>query len=274
MQHGIGGRRTAVMDARWGFVDIVDVAPELATPIGEMAIRSAAARVSRLGAPLAPVHTVERDHGGLHVIGPAVEGRRISDLLVELEARDIVASDAALLELAAMTVTAVGWLHELPGKVCHGALAPAHIVLRPNGQLLLTDAVFGEAITRVRLNRERLWRDLSVATPACAGEPVLDQRSDITSLGAVVLALMLRRPIHADEYPHRAADLIMTATTPLPEWRVLLRSWLQQTLHVLPGFTSSAAAIEAFTRVTSGATNRRDGARALFAVVFPPVAAS
>ena len=120
----------------------------------------------------------------------------------------------------------------------------------------------------LRLSRERIWRQFGVALPSAANEAVFDQPADIAGVGAVILALILRRPLRPAEYPTAIPDLIMAATAPLPEWGPAMRDWLQQALQLRSGFSSSADATSAFDGVLQRATRRRDGARALLAELF------
>jgi hypothetical protein len=249
-------------------VEIRELASELGTPIGELSVRSAVSRLARSGSVLAPVHAIERHGNTVHVITDAVDGRRVSEVLECLEAGVVRLPDEALLELSAMAVTVVRWFHEMPGAPVHGAISPAHLVLRENGQLALTDGVFAEALGRLRLSRDQLWRQYRLALPPAASEPVLDQCADITGVGVIVLSLLLRRPLREAEYPTALADLIMAATAPLPEWGAAMRMWLQQALQLRPGFSSSADATSAFSGVLQMATRRREGARALLAEMF------
>lgn len=271
MQHDGLGTRRAAHDARWGHVEILDVSQELSSPIAELAIRTAASRMPPTASVLSPVYAIERTGASLRVVTGVVDGRRLSDLLAALEAQALRLPDEALLELGAMVVTTVRWMHETPGTTCHGAVSAAHMVLKENGQLMLTDGVFAEALARLRVSREQFWRDYGLAMPPAAGDPTFDQRADLTGTGAVVLALMLRRPLRAAEYPGAMPDLVMAATASLPEWGPPLRSWLQQALHLRKPFSTSAECSAAFAGVLQTATRRREGARALLSELFSPV---
>lgn len=271
MQHDGLGTRRAAHDARWGHVEILDVSQELSTPIAELAIRSSASRMPRTASVLSPLHAIERTGSSLRVITGVVDGRRLSDLLAALEAQALRLPDEALLELGAMVVTTVRWMHETPGMACHGAVSAAHMVLKENGQLMLTDGVFAEALSGLRASRDHLWREYGLAMPSTPGDAVFDQRADIAGTGAVVLALMLRRPLRAAEYPAAVPDLVMAATAGLPEWGPSLRSWLQQALQLRTPFSTSAECSASFAGVLQTATRRRDGARALLSELFSPV---
>jgi hypothetical protein len=270
---GLGNRQTA-SDARWGRVEIRELIPELGTPMAELSIRLAAARLSRTGSVLTPVIGVERHGHTVQVITGAVEGRRLSEVLTALATGTLQLPPEALLELSAMVVTVARWFHEMPGAPVHGAISPEHLILRENGQLAVTDGVFAEAIGRLHWSRDRLWRQFGLALPPAANEAVLDQVGDVTGVAAVVLALLLRRPLREAEYPTATADLIMAATAPLPEWGGAMRCWLQQALQLRTAFSSSEEATSAFSGVLQSATRRREGARALLAEMFSVARAS
>jgi hypothetical protein len=267
LSDGLGNRRITT-DARWGHVETRELIPELGTPMAELSIRSAAARFPRAGSVLSPVFAVERQGHSLRVITGAAEGRRLSEILIALQSGALHLPPEALLELSAMVVTVVRWFHEMPGAPVHGAICPEHLVLKENGQLALTDGIYADALGRLRWSRDRLWRQFNVALPAAANEAVFDHAADIAGVGAVILALLLRRPLREAEYPSAIADLVMAATAALPEWGPAMRDWLQQALPLRAPFSSSAEASSAFSGVLQIATRRREGARALFAEMF------
>ena len=227
-------------------------APEIATPIAEMAIRPQWRACRTSGTPLAPGSCGRTDEAGAaHHRPGVVDGRRISDLLVSLEARDC----------GCRTRRRWSWLHDRDGGAlaardclatsCHGALSPAHMSsCEENGQLLLTEAVFGEAVTRARHSRERLWRERAWRA-AGAGEPVLDQRGISPASGpscwrSCCVDGCASRVSGRSGRPHDGGHCR------LPEWGLLLRRWLQQALQLSSGFTSSAARCRGVCRGASG----------------------
>jgi hypothetical protein len=145
------------------------------------------------------------------------------------------------------------------------------MVLKENGQLILTDGVFGEALSRLRASREHLWREYGLASPPAAGDPVFTRGGDIVGTGAVVLAVMMRRPLRVDEYPDAVADLVIDATAGKPEWGPALRRWLQQALQLSARLATPAECSAAFDGVLQTATRRREGVRALLSELFSPV---
>ena len=137
-----------------------------------------------------------------------------------------------------MTVQAVGGMHEKLGALAHGALNPAHVLLQRDGRVILTDAVFGEALQQLDHNREELWRHYSIAMPSAATLPRFDRRTDVAQMGSVILAVLMRRTLLAHEYPRPVADLVMTATAengPAGPCGPRIRAWLQQTLQCSHG---------------------------------------
>src|SRR6185436_13561935 len=95
--------------------------------------------------------------------------------------------------------------------VAHGLLAPERLIVTPNARLVIVEHVLGAAIEQLQFGRERLWQDFRVAMPPSAGLPRFDHRADVTGLGMVALALILGRPVEADEYPHKIQTLVSEA---------------------------------------------------------------
>lgn len=263
------GTRALGEHAVHGRVEILTVSTELAEdPDVEAALRAGAVRAAASRLPmLTSVHAIESDAEALRVVANAPAGIRLSDLLSEAEAGREELTDAAALDIATAIVQAVAAVHEVPGGLAHGAVSPAHIILTREGQCLLTDAIFGGALEALRQNRGSLWREFGVALPSSASVHRFDQRADVTQLGAVILALLLGRALHADEYPRAIGDLVVTATpTARGAAATALRMWLQQALQLHPraSFNSAVAARQAFSEIleASGVRRPRRQARA------------
>jgi hypothetical protein len=84
----------------------------------------------------------------------------------------------------------------------------------------------------------------------------------VTQLGALVLAVLLRRPLGGDEYPKAAGDLVVAATSDLnldAGCLAALRMWLQRALQLNPKelFASAADASHAFNTLLSPLPGRR-----------------
>jgi len=268
------GERWVLMQPPHARLEVLALAPALAShAAAEPAIRARAERMAYIAAPgVGTVRRIERDAAGVRVVADAATGIRLSDFLERLESDGSVLPHAAMLELAGSVIRALAALHRLPNGLAHGAVTPAHIVLAEDGSAGLTDGVFGAALESLEWNRERLWREFHVALPAAASLPRFDQRADVTQLGAVVLAVALRRPLRDHEYPRGAADLVIEATSDLKApGASAFRMWLQQTLQLHPRsiFASAVEAERAFAEMTSAHGVRRAGAKALSALLEP-----
>ena len=253
--------------------EVLEVAATLAShPAAEQAVRARSARYAGIGiGAVASVRRVERVAGGLRVVADVPAGLRLSDLLADLEFGNESLSDAGVLEIASAVIAAVAAIHELPGGLAHGAVNPSHAVLAADGRVVLTDGVFATTLEALQLNREQLWREYGLALPAAASLPRFDQRADVTALGAIVLALVLRRSLRRDEYPRGVADLVLAATKDASSpYGSALNMWLQQTLQLHPrsGFSAGAAAQRAFAEIVSAVPGvRRAGPQAVQALL-------
>ena len=244
-----------------GVVDVLSVTGPLATAASEREIRVRVGAFAHIPASLvAPVHRVDRDGGSLRIVSAPVDGIRLSELLDQLARRKVTLSDQGILDLTARAIASLAALHKCEPAVVHGALAPEHVVLTGNG-VVFTEAVFGGALMALDWPAERIWNTFRVALPSGA---TFDQRSDVTQLAAVLLAVALRRPLRIDEYPRAAASLVMQATEALAA-RSALRMWLQQALqlHARAPFTSAIDAARGFGDLLVGAAGQRAASRVL-----------
>ena len=106
--------------------------------------------------------------------------------------------------------------------------------------------------------------------PAAANLARFDQQADVAQMGALILAVLLRRPLRAHEYPRGVSDLVVTATessTALgsPGSASALRMWLQEALQIHPrlAFRSAVESQRSFVDIGSAAGSRCGGAMAL-----------
>ena len=264
------GRRTIENDGR-AQIEILELDPVLAAqPVVEQAIRGRASRHADLDTrSFAPVRRIERTGQSLRVVSELPAGVRLSHLLEHLESTGEVVAEMAMLELASLVINAVASLHAWPGGLAHGAINPGHVLITADGRVLLTDGVFGAGLEVLQRNRETLWREFRLAMPAAASLARFDQQADVTQMGALILALILQRPLRVTEYPRGISDLVVTATesstTPSGGVTSALRMWLQEALQIHPrlAFRSAVEAQRAFADVTSRQPNRRASATAL-----------
>jgi hypothetical protein len=269
---GYGSRRIG-HDPRVGRFEVLDVSPVLSTPAAEQAIRSRAARFIGKAPMLATIHRIARAGDTLSVTTAAPEGVTLDDVLGALEFGTVSMSAQAIVELADATIRVAAAMHALPGSPTHGALTPAHVLFLHDGGVLLTGAVFADALQGLQHNREQLWREFGVALPPSASLPRFDQRADVAQLAALVLAILLRRTLTSAEYPRGIADLVGTATADVAGSGVsvaAMQTWLQQALqlHAKATLGSAVDAARAFPYVTPDASRRRAGAEELRAVIL------
>jgi hypothetical protein len=239
------GARSIVNDPQHGRVERLDLIPALATPASEQAIRARAAHHNSLeNNPLGRVLRITRSGDSLSILNAAPDGVPLSEVLAGLEFKTISLSGEELLELASSIVAALATMHQRIASIAHGALTPAHIVLRRDGSTVLTGAMFVDALQALQRSREHLWRDFGIALPTSASTPRFDQRGDVTQLGAVVLAITQRRSLRRDEYPKSTQEMAMSVSVTDTAADSKLRAWLQDALQ-LHGRVTFASAVDA-----------------------------
>ena len=248
-EDGFGVRRI-VDDPRLGLVERLELAPALSSWASEQAIRARASHLASVYADaFGRVLRVERSGEALAIVSAIPDGIPLSDVLAALEFNTVTLSGEELLALARSVVDAVAAIHDRLGPRAHGALTPAHIVIQRDASTILTGAVFAEALHSLERNREALWREFGLALPSSASLPRLDQRGDVTQLGAVVLAIAVRRTLRRDEYPRGVIDVVSeVALSDDTARNASVRGWLQDTLqlHGRVVFSSAVDAAEAF----------------------------
>ena len=239
---GLGERVVAEDGATGELLQILRLRPELtAVPSFEFALRERAARLANFRhACYVRVRRVDRAMGptpALAVVSDHVEGTRLADILRVAHERALYLDINAALCLVRQLVPAVAVLHENARDVAHGLIAPERLLVTSNARLVVVEHVLGAAIEQLQYGRERLWQEFRVGLPPSAGLPRFDHRADVTGMGLVALALVLGRPIAADEYPHGIGTLLGQARerTPLGEERPLsppLQAWLTRALQL------------------------------------------
>jgi len=277
LDDGLGFRRVESNGRK--HIEILALAPVLANhPIVEQAIRDRASRYADLDMrSFAPVRRLERTGASLQIVTELPPGVRLLHLLAHLEStREIaestreIAPEAALFELASLIINAVASLHAWRGGFAHGAINPSHILLTPDGRVVLTDGVFGAGFEALQRNREALWKEFRLAMPPAANLARFDQQTDVTQMGAVILAVLLRRPLRLAEYPRGVSDLVVTATESVSERLSsasgpTVRMWLQAALqiHQRLAFRSAVEAQRLFSELATIRESRSEGAMAL-----------
>ena len=270
LNDGLGVRRLE-SDGRTT-TEILELSPALSSQaVFEQAVRGRASRYADLDIrSFAPVRRVERVGSAVHVVSEIPSGVRLSDLLAHLESTGEVVPESAMLELASLVINAVASLHAWPGGLAHGAINPAHVVLTNDGRVMLTDCIFAAGLEVLQRNREVLWKEFGLAMPPAASLARFDQQADVTQMGALILSIVLQRPMHKHEYPRGVSDLVVTATESstvpgAPGSSSALRMWLQEALQIHPrlAFRSAVEAQRSFADINSRPGSRRAGAMGL-----------
>ena len=210
---GLGERVVAADGATGELLQILRLRPALTSvPSFEFALRERAARLANFRhAYYARVRRVDRamaPTSALAIVSDHLEGTRVSDILRVAQEKSLQIDINAALCLIRQLVPAIAVLHENARDVAHGLIAPERLIVTPNARLVIVEHVLGAAIEQLQFGRDRLWQEFRVAMPPSAGLPRFDHRADVTGMGLVALALILGRPLAADEYPHRIPELL------------------------------------------------------------------
>jgi hypothetical protein len=238
---GLGERVVAADGATGELLQILRLRPALtAVPSFEFALRERAARLANFRhAYYARVRRIDRvqQAAGLAIVSDHVEGTRLSEILRVAHEKNLQLDINAAICLIRQLVPAVAMLHENARDAAHGLIAPERIIVTPHTRLVIVEHVLAAAIEQLQFGRERLWQDFRIAMPPSAGVPRFDHRADVTGVGLVALALVLGRPIAANEFPHAIPALLNEARerSPLGDEQPLssaLRTWLARALQV------------------------------------------
>lgn len=203
------GRRTLAFDREEGvMLERLTVRPELAAferMLRERVERVAALEDERIARP----RTVERDSdGSLIVVSEFVPGCRLADLLeASADSGSAPGIDAAFGYLLDVLPALCG-LHAGAG-FAHGTIAPCRTVITPAGQVVLLDALYGEALTHLRYGRRKLWTEFDLVTPPSAGAPRLGVPDDVAQVVLSAVMLVLGRPLRPTDYPQGLSNVVL-----------------------------------------------------------------
>jgi hypothetical protein len=229
------GRRTLIFDREGGgMLERLHLRPELAAfeaPLRERMARLAAFEDERF----ARVRTIERDpDGGLVVVSGFVAGTRICDLLDaaagapgEVTTPGVDAALGFLLEI----LPALSALHTTTG-FAHGAVAPGRLTLTPDGEVVVLDSLFGQALERLQFNRRRLWTKFQIAMSPAAGPARFDFAADVSQASLAAMMIVVGRMLREDEVP-RGLTSLLAEVVDIAQIRVSTRfaSGLQEILE-------------------------------------------
>lgn len=157
--------------------------------------------------------------GVLYVVTEFVPGPSLHTLISASMMRNARLSEAFVLYMGAEVASALHHAHTRtdergqPLGIIHRDVSPARIYLRPNGRITLTDFALARSLLPGRVNTTlpRAQGDTFYASPeALLCEP-LDARSDLFSLGLVLLELATWKVLYATGAA-RAEDLAESLT--------------------------------------------------------------
>jgi len=175
--------------------------------------RSLRDRLDRLSAiddeRVAKPRSIERaGDGTLIVLSEYVPGTRLSDLIEETARQGSVPGVDVALGFLLDILPALCGLHAGAG-FAHGGLSAGRTVLTPAGQVVMLDAIFGEALSRLQYSRRRLWAEFAIAMPPGPGPARFDFASDVAQAALSAVMLMLGRPVAEHEYPDEITSLLV-----------------------------------------------------------------
>jgi hypothetical protein len=151
------------------------------------------------------------------------------------------------LRLIRQLVPALAALQRVGAGVAHGAVTVDRIILSADGRLMIREHMVGQALDSLDWPAARLWTEFGILVPRSSSAARIDERTDITQLGLVVLSLLAGRRIGPEEYPDRMGALLdeLTLKNHLhnpsnPAKFQALRHWLERALQLSgQSFTSA-----------------------------------
>lgn len=172
--------------------------------------------------------------GGAELVSEHVRGWRLADLLDVAESENLTLDIGVVMLLLRQLLPTAAMLATQGRDAASGALGPEHLLLTPQGRLVLTDYVFGPAIEALQWPADQLWRTLRVAT---APGRAVSQRGDVVQIGLTVLSLVVGRRLRDDEFPDRLEVLVSSARQKTPSiidapLAPGLRDWLLRALQL------------------------------------------
>ena len=192
--------------------------PELATSLGPERFQREIRLAARLQHPhILTVHDSGEDAGLLWFTMPYVEGESLRDWL----GRDTQLSVEEALQIARQAAQALEYAHA--HGVIHRDIKPENLLLTHDGNTLVAD--FGIARGLGEGDQQLTETGFAVGTPAymspeqASAEKVLDSRTDVYSLGAVLYEMLAGEPPFTG--PTAQAIIAKRLSGPVPSLRVV-----------------------------------------------------
>lgn len=187
-----------------------------------------------------PIKRLGHDDG-LAVVSTYSGGAPLSEALKKPRSAEFA------LRVIRQLVPALAALQRIVPGMAHGAITIERINLTPDGRLMIREHMVGAALDHLEWPATRLWSEFGILVPRTSGAVRIDERTDITQLGLVVLSLMAGRRIGPDEYPDKINELLDELTLKNhwlnpsnPAKFQALRHWLERAVQVSgQSFTSA-----------------------------------
>jgi hypothetical protein len=183
---------------------------------------------------------------GLAVVSTYSGGASLSEALKKRRSAEFA------LRLIRQLVPALAALQRVGAGVAHGAVTVDRIILSADGRLMIREHMVGQALDSLDWPAARLWAEFGILVPRSSSAVRIDERTDITQLGLVVLSLLAGRRIGPEDYPDRTGALLdeLTLKNHLqnpsnPTKFQALRHWLERALQVSGQSFASAHDAEA-----------------------------
>lgn len=173
---------------------------------------------------------------GPSVVSEHLTAWRLADVLDVAESENLTFDIGVVMLLLRQLLPTAALLTSQGRDAASGALGPEHLLLTPQGRLVLTDYVFGPAIDALQWTPDELWRTLRVAVPPGPGARAVSQRGDVVQVGVTVLSLVAGRRLRDEEFPERLEVLVASARQKTPAvvdgpLSAGLRDWLLGSLQ-------------------------------------------
>jgi PEGA domain-containing protein len=210
---------------------------------------------------------------GLAVVSTYSGGASLSEALRKPRSAEFA------LRLIRQLVPALAALQRVGPGVAHGAVTVDRIILSADGRLMVREHMVGLALDSLEWPPARLWAEFGIIVPRSTAR--IDERTDITQLGLVVLSLMAGRRIGPDDYPDRMGALLdeLTLKNHLqnpsnPGKFQALRHWLERALQLSgQSFTSASEAEAALVDLQEPGESRGTQAEQTFRPAAKPAIA-
>ena len=195
------------------------------------------------------------DGEGLTAVSAHVPGTRLSELFPH--GRTHSGTHPTLIRGILGELTgALAALHGQGPMVAHGLLAPERIVFAADRHVVITDYIFADAISALRLPAERLWEEFGIVPVPGAENGELTQRGDVVQLAVIGLSLGLGRRVTPEECGRQRLRLLDAFATACDSQASgsgrPLRDWVQQALDH-NGFRTASEADESLQRLPAPA---------------------